>query len=108
MAASTLSALLSNSAEGAPQFTTNPHEDGLPVPGIEKDPRLPNGKSQQEEILKADYEQNLKDARELTELTRTFELELEKNDRFVLALGLLKKLDDIDRLTKRIRGRMRK
>jgi hypothetical protein len=107
-AASSLFALLSGSAEATPQISMQPHDDNLPVPGVDRDIKLPNGKSQQEEILKADYEQNLKDARDLTELTRTFELELEKNDRFVLSLGLLKKLDDIDRLTKRIRGRMRK
>jgi hypothetical protein len=79
----------------------------MPIPGVQEDPRLPNGKIQRDEILKADYEQNLKDARDLMDLTKQFELDLEKSDRFVLSLGLLKKLDDIDRITKRIRGRMR-
>lgn len=80
------------------------------VPGRD-DPngvRLPNGKRQRDEILKADYDQNLKDARELMELTKSFELELEKSDAFVLSLGLLKMLDDAEKLTRRIRGRMRR
>ncbi len=50
------------------------------------DVRLPNGKKQQDEILKADYEQNVKDAQELSNLARSFEEDLEKDDRFVLSL----------------------
>lgn len=69
--------------------------------------RLPNGKLQRDEILKADYAQNVKDSAELTRLATEFQLELEKSDRFVLSLGLLKKLDDIEKLTKRVRGRIR-
>ncbi len=69
--------------------------------------RLPNGKLQRDEILKADYEQNVRDSAGLTRLATEFQLELEKSDRFVLSLGLLKKLDDIEKLTKRIRGRIR-
>ena len=87
----------------------SPHQDSFPVPGVQDPPsRLPNGKLQRDEILKAEYDQNLKDARDLVDLTKTFELDLEKSDRFVLSLGLLKKLDDIEKITKRIRGRMKK
>lgn len=87
----------------------NPHEDSFPVPGVrDPSPHLPNGKLQRDEILKAEYDQNLKDARDLVELSKSFELDLEKSDRFVLSLGLLKKLDDMEKLTKRIRGRMKK
>ncbi len=87
------------------QQVPNPHETELPAePG---DMRLPNGKRQRDEILKADYEQNLRDARDLMDLSKSFELDLEKSDAFVLSLGLLKKLDDMEKLTKRIRGRMR-
>jgi hypothetical protein len=74
----------------------------------QEDVRLPNGKKQKDEILKADYEKNLKDAQELTNLSRSFEEDLERNDRFVLSLSSLKKLDDIERLTKRIRGRLKR
>ncbi len=68
--------------------------------------RLPNGKNQQDEILKADYQKNLKDARELLNLARTFEENLEKDDAFVFSLASVKKLDDMEKITKRIRGRM--
>ncbi len=71
------------------------------------DTRLPNGKMQRDEILKADYEQNVKDAAELTRQAGDFQLDLEKSDRYVLSLALLKKLDEIEKITKRIRGRMK-
>lgn len=70
--------------------------------------RLPNGKKQVDEILKDDYEKNLQDARDLSSLARSFEEDLEKNDAFVFSLSSLKKLDDMEKLTKRIRGRMKR
>ncbi len=70
--------------------------------------RLPNGQLQADAILKAEYEQNVKDARELTTLAKSIELDFDKNDQNVLSLGLLKKLDDVEKITKRIRGRVRK
>jgi len=70
--------------------------------------RLPNGQLQSDVILKAEYEQNVKDARELTALSKSIELDFDKNDQHVLSLGLLKKLDDVEKITKRIRGRIRK
>ena len=91
-----------------PAQTQTPHDSQFPIPGVREDTKLPNGKSQRDEILKAEYEQNVKDARDLAELARTFELDLEKSDRFVLSVGLLKKLDDMEKLTRKIRGRMKK
>ena len=76
--------------------------------GTPETTRLPNGKNQRDEILKAEYEQNLRDAHELADMAKVFELDLEKSDRFVLSLPLLKKLDEMEKLTKRIRGRMRR
>ncbi|HVV45922.1 MAG TPA: hypothetical protein VHC72_11985, partial [Bryobacteraceae bacterium] len=63
-----------------------------PAPDEPDDVRLPNGKRQQDEILKADYQKNLKDAQELVSLAQSFEDGLEKEDRFVLSLSSLKKL----------------
>ena len=74
----------------------------------EPDGRLPNGKRQLDEILKAEHEQNVRDAHELTTLASSFETEMEKTDRFVLSLPLLKKLDDMEKLVRRIRTRIRK
>jgi hypothetical protein len=70
--------------------------------------RLPNGKLQKEEILKADHEKSLEDAAKLVQLTEELKIELEKNDRHVLAISTLKKLEEVEKLTKRIRSRLRR
>ena len=73
----------------------------------EEDVLLPNGKSQKEEILKAEHQQNLKDAAELADLAEQLKMELEKNDRYILSMATLKKTDDIEKLARRIRSRLR-
>jgi hypothetical protein len=97
--------VLGAQAKGPPQVPPLLDPNSEEKPG---DIRLPNGKKQQDEILKADYEKNVKDARDLTDLARSFEEDLEKNEAFVFSLADLKKLDDMEKLTKRIRGRMKR
>lgn len=70
--------------------------------------KLPSGKSQKEEILKADYEQSLKDAERLLKLSEEFKAELEKQGRHVLSVGTLRKVEEIERLARRIRSRLRR
>ncbi|BDC49698.1 hypothetical protein F183_A20140 [Bryobacterales bacterium F-183] len=74
----------------------------------EKDVKLPNGKSQKDEILKDDHKKNVADAGELAKLTADLRDEIEKSAHNVLSLGLLKKLDDAEKLVKKIRGRMKR
>jgi len=76
-------------------------------PQDDPDVRLPDGKSQKEEILKAEHQQNLKDAAELADLAEQLKADLEKNDRYILSMATLKKTDDIEKLAKRIRSRLR-
>jgi hypothetical protein len=96
--------LLSSAQSVSPRQVPRP---GDVIPGVPGDHDPPNGK-QHPEILKQDYKSNLKDARELIDLTKKFELDLEESGPGVLSLGLLKKLDDIDKIAKRIRGRLRR
>ena len=70
--------------------------------------RLPNGKVQRDEILKAEHEQNLKDAARLADLAEQLKQELEKNDRYILSVSSLKKTDEIEKLVKKIRSRLRR
>ena len=72
------------------------------------DIKLPNGKSQKDEILKAEHAQNMKDAQELVDLSEQLRDSLSKNDRYVLSLSDLKKTDDIEKLVKKIRARLRR
>lgn len=71
-------------------------------------PRLPDGRSQTEAILKEDHARSLKDVAELIKIAEELKEELEKNDRHVLSVGALKKTDEIEKLAKRIRSRMKR
>jgi len=75
--------------------------------GDRADVRLPNGKSQRDEILKAEHEQNIKDAAKLVEMADDLKQTLEKEDRYVLSLSTVKKTEDIEKLVKKIRSRLR-
>jgi len=68
---------------------------------------LPDGKSQQDAILKADHERDLKDAAQLIELSEQLKAELEKNDRHVLSISSIKKTEEIEKLARRIRARIK-
>ena len=74
----------------------------------EEDVLLPNGKSQKEEILKADHKLNLDDARRLVEVAQGLKAELEKHDQQVLSLNAIRNTEEIEKLAKRIRGRLRR
>jgi len=73
----------------------------------EQEVTLPSGKSQRDEILKAEHQQSVKDAAELADLAEQLKIDLEKNDRFVVSMATIKKTDDIEKLAKRIRARLR-
>jgi len=70
--------------------------------------KLPNGKSQQEEILKAEYQKTLQDASELVRLAEQLQDDLIKEDRHVLSLASLKKTEDIEKLARKIRTRLKR
>jgi len=78
---------------------------------MEKEPedvRLPSGKLQKDEILKADHEKTLEDAASLVKAAEDLKLSLEKTNLHVLSVGTLKQLDSIEKLTKRMRSRLKK
>ena len=76
-------------------------------PNAPPDTRLPNGKLQRDEILKAEHEQNVKEAAQLVALAQQLQEDIEKDDRFVLSLHTLKKTEDIEKLARKIRSRLR-
>ena len=78
-----------------------------PYGHISEDPKLPNGKSQRDEILRAERDDNIRDAKRLADMASSLETELEKTDKFVLSMDTIKKTDDIEKLVKKIRQRLR-
>ena len=85
----------------------NPPIHQRPPGQDQEDVRLPNGKMQRDEILKADFQKSLDDARELSKLADELKADLEKNDRYVLSIATLKKTEEIERLAKKIRERLK-
>ncbi len=81
-----------------------------PPPEAEKGPdlRLPNGRLQRDEMLKADHAKNLEDAKELVKLSTELSDDLQKNTQYVLSLGDIKKVEEIDKTARRIRARMKR
>lgn len=79
----------------------------MPGPANQSEIRLPNGKSQRDEILKAEYQDNLRDAAKLADLAQDLKESLERDDRYVLSLATLKKTEEIEKLVKKIRSRLR-
>ena len=91
------------SAQTPANLPQHPHVPTDP----DEDVRLPNGKLQKDEILKADFQKSLDDARELSKLADQLKADLEKNDRYVLSIPTLKKAEDIEKLAKKIHDRMK-
>ncbi len=79
-----------------------------PQPEAEKPVRMPSGRLQSEEILKADHARSLEDSARILKLAEELKIEIEKNDRYVLSLGAIRKTEEIEKLAKRIRGRMKR
>jgi hypothetical protein len=59
-----------------------------------------------DEILKAEYQKSLDDARELSKLAEELKTEFEKNGPRVVSLATLKNSEQIEKLAKRIHGRL--
>jgi hypothetical protein len=94
---------------GALMLAQNPL-DLPPVvpPGQPRDLKLPNGKSQSDAIVKADYKKNLQDTEELVELSREIRDELQQSDAYIVPLKTVKKLEDLEKLSRNIRGRLKR
>ena len=63
---------------------------------------------QLERMLKEDHKKSLDDSSELVKLSEELKIELEKTDRHVLSVSAMKKTEEIEKISKRIRARMRR
>jgi hypothetical protein len=87
--------------EGMPRPQREPQEE-------QEDVKLPNGKSQREEILKDEHQKSLRDIKEILEQAGQLQAELEKDDYMVLSVTSLKKAERIEKLAKQIRARLQR
>jgi len=69
---------------------------------------LPSGKSQREEILKADFAKSKTDAAEMADLAHQLKADLDKIEPHVLDMRALRKAEQIEKLARRIKDRMKR
>jgi len=84
-----------------------PQRRGAPEPQETQTP-LPSGKNQRQEILKADHAKSKAEAVELADLARQLKEDLEKSEHHVLDLRVVKKAEEIEKLARRIKDRLRR
>jgi Zn-dependent oligopeptidase len=87
-----------------------PEQPPLPLPNPpdhEEDRRLPNGRSQKDAIAKQEHQQALKDTDNLIAIAQQLKSELEKAGDYVIPLSCVKKTEEIERLARKIRGRLK-
>lgn len=90
-------------------FLCLPAQDPSPSrPGTGPEVRLPSGRLQRDELAKADHARNLEDADSLIKLTEELKSEIEKNTEHVLSVASMKKAEEIEKIAKRIRTRMKR
>ena len=74
----------------------------------EPEPRMPDGSSRRLMILKSDAKKSKEDVAKLIRLARKLRDEIDRNEYHVVDLGSLRKTEEIEKLAKRIQGRMKR
>jgi hypothetical protein len=75
-------------------------------PGEDDEKRLPDGKSQNNAIAKQEHEAALKDADQLIAMAQQLKEQLVKAGDYVVPVSCVKKTEDIEKLARKIRGRL--
>ncbi|MBM3738051.1 MAG: hypothetical protein FJW39_19895 [Acidobacteria bacterium] len=76
------------------------------APPRAEDPRLK--RQQIEDLLKAEHAKSVEDAAKLMQFSEDLKIELEKSGRHVISVAAYKKAEEIEKIAKRIRGRMQR
>ena len=79
----------------------------MKLPEANEDPRLPDGRSQKNAIAKQQHEQALKEADKLIATAEELRDELRKAGTYVVPVASVKKTEEIEKLARRIRGRLK-
>jgi hypothetical protein len=73
----------------------------------DEDLKLPNGKSQKDAIAKQNHEASLKDASDLVQAAKSLEDELKSAGSYVVPVSSVKRTEEIEKLARRIRSRLK-
>lgn len=71
------------------------------------DTRLPNGKSRNDAIADEEHKKALEEADQLVQMTKKLKQEIEEAGRFVVPVSAVRRTEDIEKLARKIRGRLR-
>jgi hypothetical protein len=86
----------------------NPQQPQLPeIPKPDEEDKMPDGKSRKNAIAKEEHEAALKDANQLIAVAQQLKDELEKAGEYVVPLSSVKRTEEIEKLARRIRGRLK-
>jgi hypothetical protein len=77
-------------------------------PGDEEPVRLPNGKLQKDVILKHEHQKNLEALKEIRKLSDELIEEIEEQTEFVFSVETLKKMEQLEKLSKQVKSRFKK
>ena len=78
-----------------------------PFPDDDSDTRLPNGKSQKDAIAEQQHTDALKAAGQMIDLAQQLKGDLEKAGNFVVPVSTIRKTEEIEKLARKIRGKLR-
>jgi len=105
-----LAALLLTPLAGKAADSQDPPDDHrltLPKTADEDDTRLPNGKSQRDEIARQQHADALKDVESLVAAAEELRDELKHAGNYVVPVTSLRKTEEIEKLARKIRGRLK-
>ncbi len=87
----------------------DPQDDQrLPIPKVpDEDTKLPNGKSLHDEMAKQQHADALKDVDALVAAAEELRDEIKRAGNYVVPVNSVRKTEEIEKLAKRIRGRLK-
>ncbi len=91
----------------APQQQQPDNRQTFPDSEKDDDTRLPNGKSQKDAISKQAHEDALKDVESLIHLAEDLRDELKHSGEYVVAVSSVRKTEEIEKLARHIRGKLK-
>ena len=71
------------------------------------DDRLPNGKSRSDAIAQSEHKKALEEADQLVDMARNLKSQLDKAGSYVVPVNAVRTTEDIEKLAKKIRGRLK-
>lgn len=77
-----------------------------PEPNPEKDDRLPNGKSRSILLAEEQHKRAIEEADELVKMAQDLRKQLGEASKYVVPLSAIRKTEDIEKLARKIRGRL--